>query len=193
MPIGAYIAPTATCRSASMALVLLELLLISFPSSLPFPSPSAVRTKNLLLHLSHRGSINNPQLLFVKLTAVQFIPSSRLSMQDNLLSYFFGIACRTCSSACSCCTTADSVTNMNRFLRKIIDMDKPHSLIAGRCEQGTAGGLNPGSTQIRTLGLDQREEAEYQHQEPGFNPDSTQIQPRLTQIQSRFNPDSIQV
>ena len=53
------------------------------------------------------------------------------------------------------------------------------------------GGLNPGSTQIRTLGLDQREEAEYQYQEPG----STQVQPRFnpgliqfgsTQITSRF-------
>ena len=38
------------------------------------------------------------------------------------------------------------------------------------------GGLNPGSTQVRTLGLDQRGGAgEYQHQEPGFNPGSTQV------------------
>ena len=35
-------------------------------------------------------------------------------------------------------------------------------------------------------------EAEYQHQEPGFNPGSTQVQPRFnpgsTQVQPRFNP-----
>ena len=35
-------------------------------------------------------------------------------------------------------------------------------------------------------------EAEYQHQEPGFNPGSTQVQPRFnpgsTQVQPKFNP-----
>ena len=44
-------------------------------------------------------------------------------------------------------------------------------------------------------------EGEYQHQEPGFNPGSTQVQPRLnpgsnpgsTQFEPTFNPGSNQV
>ena len=56
------------------------------------------------------------------------------------------------------------------------------------------GGLNPGSTQVRTLGLDQR------GGRPNINIKnlgSTQVQPRFnpgsTQFQPRFNPSSYQV
>ena len=56
------------------------------------------------------------------------------------------------------------------------------------------GGLNPGSTQVRTLGLDQR------GGRPNINIKnlgSTQVQPRFhpgsTQVQPRFNPSSTQV
>ena len=97
-------APIATCRSAPMALVFLELLLLSsfclpfsfsfsalyLPPSFSLPSLLAcIRTKNLLLHLSHTE--HQPSAVAVrKLTAVhQLIPSSRLSMQDNgQRSYF---------------------------------------------------------------------------------------------------------
>ena len=56
------------------------------------------------------------------------------------------------------------------------------------------GGLNPGSTQVRTLGLDQR------GGRPNINIKnlgSTQVQPRFnpgsTQVQPRFKPGSTQV
>ena len=56
------------------------------------------------------------------------------------------------------------------------------------------GGLNPGSTQVRTLGLDQR------GGRPNINIKnlgSTQVQPRFnpgsTQVEPRFNPSSTQV
>ena len=53
-------------------------------------------------------------------------------------------------------------------------------------EQGTGGGLNPGSTQVRTLGLDQRGGGRISTSRTWVHPDSTQVQ-------SRFNPGSIQV
>ena len=70
-----------------------------------------------------------------------------------------------------------------------------HSPWIAYCEQGTGGGgLNPGSTQVRTLGLDQR------GGRPNINIKnlgSTQVQPRFnpgsTQVQPRFNPSSTQV
>ena len=67
------------------------------------------------------------------------------------------------------------------------------------------GGLNPGSTQVRTLGLDQRggrpniniKNLGSTQVQPRFNPGSTQVQPRfnpgLTQFEPRFNPGSTQV
>ena len=60
--------------------------------------------------------------------------------------------------------------------------------------QGTGGGLSPGSTQVRTLGLDQR------GGRPNINIKnlgSTQVQPRFnpgsTQFEPTFNPGSTQV
>ena len=66
------------------------------------------------------------------------------------------------------------------------------------------GGLNPGSTQVRTLGLDQRggrpniniKNLGSTQVQPRFNPGLTQFEPRfnpgsnlsLTQVQPRFNP-----
>ena len=64
------------------------------------------------------------------------------------------------------------------------------------------GGLNPGSTQVRTLGLDQRGGGRISTSrtwvQPRFNPGSTQIKPSLnprsTQVQPRFSdPGSTQV
>ena len=70
------------------------------------------------------------------------------------------------------------------------------------------GFLNPGSTQVRTLGLDQRGGGRISTSrtwvQPRFNPGSTQVQPRFnpnprsTQVQPRFsdpgsNPGSTQV
>ena len=67
------------------------------------------------------------------------------------------------------------------------------------------GGLNPGSTQVRTLGLDQRGGGRISTSrtwvQPRFNPGSTQVQPRFnpgsdpgsTQFEPTFNLGSTQV
>ena len=63
------------------------------------------------------------------------------------------------------------------------------------------GGLNPGSTQVRTLGLDQRGEGRISTSrtwvQPRFNPDSIQTRdkfnPGSTQLQPRLNPGLTQV
>ena len=79
--------------------------------------------------------------------------------------------------------------------------------MARAAEQGTGGGgLNPGSTQVRTLGLDQRggrpniniKNLGSTQVQPRFNPGSTQVKPSLnprsTQVQPRFSdPGSTQV
>ena len=54
-------------------------------------------------------------------------------------------------------------------------------------EQGMGGGFEPRFNPGSNSGAgSEGGEAEYQHQEPGFNPGSTQVQPR-------FNPGSTQV
>ena len=96
------------------------------------------------------------------------------SMKTSSISKVLSVLDETLSSHKTC-------TGLVNFLRS-------SSKVRG------GGGLNPGSTQVRTLGLDQR------GGRPNINIKnlgSTQVQPRFnpgsTQVQPRFNPSSTQV
>ena len=94
--------------------------------------------------------------------------------------------CRLCSSLISLAIHF-VLALRNRFLdfklRWTEFERKEKCNLYGKSEQGTGGGgfeprFNPGSN---SGAGSEGGEAEYQHQEPGFNPGSTQVQPR-------FNP-----
>ena len=91
-----------------------------------------------------------------------------------------------------------AASRLNITWRRVLRTLRPGSEITSKVG---GGGLNPGPTQVRTLGLDQRRGGQISTSrpwvQPRFNPGSTQVQPRfnpgLTQFEPRFNPGSTQV
>ena len=120
----------------------------------------------------------------------------QLKMSITKLSYLYAMEARRLQGAYFCAPEDDAVEHL--------DSDHDLGKIGGRGgvhEQGTGGeGLNPGSTQVPTLGLDQRggrpniniKNLGSTQVQPRFNPGSTQVKPSLnprsTQVQPRFEP-----